>query len=660
MGVAAAQEGPLSVDVERFRPHLDTHGYGVTESAASLGHLEVGVGLWGGYEEDSVVLFADGARVLGTDEVGDSVIDRRGMANLQLGLGLGNRVGLSLDLPMVLWQKGVSLQHIVDTSQERDLVPSGSGDLRGQVKVTVVDFEESPLGVAVLVRGSAPTGVRRSLIGEGGPTAEVWGVLEVADGPVRSDGYTVRVAANGGVRIREKASFRGLELDEEFVFAGALGLRPVPEVELGAEVYGAFGGPDVAHRSLEIAPFLKLYPGRDVTLTFGGGIGLMPGLGTPDARGFIGGTLSPSFDPRVRDRDRDGIVDKRDACINIPEDLDGVEDYDGCPEDDVDGDNIADEVDACPTVAEDFDGWEDTDGCPELDNDNDGFPDGEDGCPDQPETVNGYLDDDGCPDDGRDSDGDRIRDVEDRCPNEPEDYDGWEDQDGCPEDDNDRDGYLDGDDTCPNQPETWNDWKDGDGCPDSADDSDGDGIKDEVDQCPDDREDIDGFKDGDGCPDLDNDEDGLPDVEDGCPDDAEIFNGYLDEDGCPDRAPSRVEIVKERIVIAEQVFFEVNKADIKPRSASLLDEIARILVDHPELTAIRVEGHTDSDGESLYNLTLSQARAESVVAALVERGVDEDRLEPVGFGESRPIASNADSAGKARNRRVEFYIVERE
>jgi outer membrane protein OmpA-like peptidoglycan-associated protein len=100
------------------------------------------------------------------------------------------------------------------------------------------------------------------------------------------------------------------------------------------------------------------------------------------------------------DRDGDGILDHLDLCPDEPEDLDGFEDEDGCPDPDNDGDGILDVHDACPNEPEDFDGFEDQDGCPDHDNDADRIPDALDYCPDEPETYNGYLDEDGCPDQG--------------------------------------------------------------------------------------------------------------------------------------------------------------------------------------------------------------------------------------------------------------------
>jgi OOP family OmpA-OmpF porin len=133
---------------------------------------------------------------------------------------------------------------------------------------------------------------------------------------------------------------------------------------------------------------------------------------------------------------------------------------------DSDGDGIPDDVDKCPHAPEDKDGFEDADGCPDPDNDKDGIPDSIDKCPNEPETKNGIDDDDGCPE--KDEDGDGILGSNDKCPNEAEDKDGFEDDDGCPDLDNDKDGIPDANDKCPNEPETKNGYMDEDGCPDEV------------------------------------------------------------------------------------------------------------------------------------------------------------------------------------------------
>ena len=184
-----------------------------------------------------------------------------------------------------------------------------------------------------------------------------------------------------------------------------------------------------------------------------------------------------------KDADGDGIADGADQCPAEPEDLDGDRDDDGCPEEDpapapppayvpppppepgdMDGDGVADTDDACPDVPEDLDGFKDGDGCPELDNDADGVIDGMDACPMAPEDFDQFSDTDGCPDPDNDNDG--IDDGADRCPNEPEDLDGDRDADGCPDQDADGDGVPDDSDACPDAAETLNQYLDEDGCPD--------------------------------------------------------------------------------------------------------------------------------------------------------------------------------------------------
>ena len=126
-------------------------------------------------------------------------------------------------------------------------------------------------------------------------------------------------------------------------------------------------------------------------------------------RGFI--------EPAPGDRDGDGLVDPVDQCPDKPENYNGFQDDDGCPDDpDSDGDGVPDSRDQCVMAAEDKDGYLDDDGCPEPDNDLDGIPDAADKCPNDPEDFDGYEDDDGCPD--PDNDKDTVLDVQDQCPNE--------------------------------------------------------------------------------------------------------------------------------------------------------------------------------------------------------------------------------------------------
>lgn len=305
-------------------------------------------------------------------------------------------------------------------------------------------------------------------------------------------------------------------------------------------------------------------------------------------------TPEPTPIPPPKDTDGDGIVDKLDACPDEPEDFDGVEDEDGCPDGpkDRDGDGITDDMDLCPDVPEDKDGVEDEDGCPDetLDRDGDGIPDSVDQCPDEAEDKDGFQDPDGCPD--VDNDGDGIFDVVDKCPDEGEDFDGFEDEDGCPEPDNDNDGFVDTVDNCPMEPETPNGYEDEDGCPDTK-------------------------------PEL----------------------------------PKRVQITSEQIKISEQVKFKLNSAEILPESHGILDDVVKVLKAYPRIK-IRIEGHTDDQGSEVYNLGLSKRRAASVRQYFIDAGVSEDRMTSVGLGESTPLVPGTSKEARAANRRVEFHITD--
>src|SRR5262249_48998032 len=182
---------------------------------------------------------------------------------------------------------------------------------------------------------------------------------------------------------------------------------------------------------------VHIHPLADFTVSLGGGFGLQSAARKDDFTVVAGLASAPEGDGV-------GIM------------IGGDRDHDGVP----------DSQDLCPDEPEDRDGFEDADGCPDPDNDQDGIPDAQDKCPNEPEDRDGFQDDDGCPE--PDNDGDGIADAQDKCPNEPEDRDGFEDDDGCPELDNDGDGIADAVDPCPNQAETRNGADADDGCPDSG------------------------------------------------------------------------------------------------------------------------------------------------------------------------------------------------
>lgn len=356
------------------------------------------------------------------------------------------------------------------------------------------------------------------------------------------------------------------------------------------------------------------------------------------------------------DSDGDGVSDNDDECPNMV----GSPDNNGCPDNDADSDGIPNDIDRCPTVP----GPASNNGCPEVDSDGDGIPDSNDLCPDLPgdvsangcpdsdndgiqnaedkcPTLAGTRDNDGCPDEDADSDGDGVPDIVDRCPDSP----GLSLYAGCP--DSDGDGIDDSRDACPNTagvPENQ-------GCPegttvptdDPDDDTDGDGVLNKDDRCPSRP----GLPVYDGCPDSDGD--GIDDSRDRCPNSA----GPVDLGGCPEISPSDRRILQ---IAMRSVQFESGKAEIKSESFNILVQIAEIMQRYPDFN-LSIEGHTDDLGSAENNQGLSELRARACYNFLASSGVARDRMAYVGYGESRPIATNQTISGRTLNRRVEFALI---
>jgi outer membrane protein OmpA-like peptidoglycan-associated protein len=183
-----------------------------------------------------------------------------------------------------------------------------------------------------------------------------------------------------------------------------LGLGGGVTGELGRAGFGGGIGYGIAIGDLSFAPVLRYLQVLQPTTVLASDDARLLTLGIEvtfsDARPQSAKPPPPRAKPAEHDRDHDGITDPSDKCPDRPEDMDGHDDADGCPDPDNDGDGVLDAKDACPNDAEDFDDFEDADGCPEPDNDLDGFLDADDQCPNEAEVVNGNKDFDGCPDKG--------------------------------------------------------------------------------------------------------------------------------------------------------------------------------------------------------------------------------------------------------------------
>jgi len=233
-----------------------------------------------------------------------------------------------------------------------------------------------------------------------------------------------------------------------------------------------------------------------------------------------------------------------------------------------------------------------------------------------------------------DRDKDSTPDSTDICPDVP----GIKEFGGCP--DTDMDGIPDNTDKCPVVPGIAR----FDGCP--VPDTDKDGINDDDDQCLT----VPGVARYKGCPVPDTDSDGVNDEEDSCRNEP----GLKAFNGCPS---PKVEIRSVLDKAARNIFFETGSYQLLPASFPALDTVITILKMYP-MQKLTVEGHTDNVGKAADNKILSQQRANAIVAYLVARGIGQDRLISIGYGEEKPLASNKSAAGRAVNRRVQLVLTE--
>lgn len=217
----------------------------------------------------------------------------------------------------------------------------------------------------------------------------------------------------------------------------------------------------------------------------------------------------------------------------------------------------------------------------------------------------------------------------------------------CQPTDSDGDGVPDHRDACPDTPKGAA--VDDKGCPL---DSDGDGVPDYLDKCPDTMP---GARvDEHGCEiaavppapaaPIDSDGDGVPDSMDKCPDTPR--GTRVDHTGCPLVEKSEL----------KGVWFAFDSSAITPESARVLDEVAQVFKRYPELVA-EMAGHTCSIGTEQYNQGLSKRRANAVRNYLISKDVDPAQLTARGYGELKPLNSNATREARERNRRTEMRIL---
>jgi outer membrane protein OmpA-like peptidoglycan-associated protein len=620
-------------NLQLFRPAVDSKGYFTVNASQILGHLDFSIGLIGVYARRTLEL---GSSSIGGDPSlpGFSVSDFI-TANVQASLGLFKwvQIGVSLPVHIMFGNRTPSYVSPTDSNLNNDLRFGAQfvGDVGIHPKVRFLNTSKYPVGLALLTSIYVQSGRSSQFLGEGNVSLRPEIILDKEFGFFRR----FRMSLNIGALVRiDKNTFtdQGGQYADPSVNAGQGFCVPSVPVETapGSRMFMApavdtCGTRESRSLGTQLTYGLGLsgavVPGKfDLLLEFFGYADLTGSNNAYPLEWLAGGKVylaSKSYFQfgagTLLIPNQTGTALPRAFIGFIFEPAIGDRDLDG----------IKDDVDKCPDDPEDHDDFEDEDGCPDPDNDRDGILDKDDKCPNEPETKNGFEDEDGCPDSlDLDRDGDGIPDRVDKCPDDPEDKDGFEDEDGCPDPDNDKDGILDVDDLCPNDPE-----------------------------------DKDGFEDQDGCPDPDNDKDRILDKDDKCPNEPEVYNGFEDEDGCPDKG--RVLLRRGKLEILDKIYFETAKAIIKPISFPILDAVAATLKGNPQILLVEVQGHADERGDDDYNMRLTEDRSQAVKTYLIEHGVEADRLQAHGYGETKPVCPQHNEGCWSKNRRVEFVILRR-
>ena len=507
-----------------------------------------------------------------------------------------DRVGVHLSLPVSLVQTGSLDTTGIAVPQRVSAADSPAiGDLRAGARVRIFGHaDRSPISLHVGVNFWAPTGSRASNTGDENIRLEPRLTLAGRGGPVRW-------SFTGAFTLRSDTDVLNLAIGNELKLTAGVGFVFLNDrLMIGPEAYVVTALRDLsAAQGGGSAAFKSGQWGAEVYLGASYLIADAFRIGVAGGPGLEQGPGIPTA--RV-------LMNLAYAPVSRP-----------APEPvDADGDGVTDSDDRCPTTPQGDHPNPAQRGCPMIDTDGDGVFDEDDQCVNEPQGDHPDPARRGCP--APDRDGDGVFDPDDQCPTEAQGDHPDPTRRGCPAGDRDSDTVYDHEDVCPDQNRL--------PFPDPA---------------------------RNGCPLPDADHDQVPEPPDACPNQPGVPSSDPARNGCPN---TRISVDSGQIRIVEQVFFATDRDTILPRSFRILTAVAEVLRAAPHIRRVSVNGHTDNRASDEHNNDLSQRRANSVVRWLTEHGVDAARLEAHGYGASRPIAPNTNEAGRARNRRVEFVILD--
>ena len=411
---ASAQDQGFAVN--RFEPAERGSDWFSQDSLNIAGNGRLALGLTADWAHKPLVMYTtDGDEAV-------ALIEDQLFVHLGGSVTFFERLRLGVSLPLSVYQDtnaGTLAGTTFDPSSD-----AAVGDLRAAADVRLVGKYRSPFSLAAGLRAYFPTGSQDAFTGDG----------EVRLAPrlmVGGDAGQFVYAVNAGFYYRgQSQSFAGNPTGSE-VFAGAaVGARVFddklligPEAYLSTVVEEGDAVFDRATTPFEVLFGAHYFAGEEVRIGAGVGPGLTRGLGAPELRGllsldWVASVEKPAKPAAPRDRDKDGVLDPDDACVDVPGEATDDPKTNGCPPapGDADGDGVLDPDDACVKTPGERTDDPKTNGCPPPDRDGDGVLDRDDACPDEPGEKSDDPSKNGCPK-PKDSDGDTIIDPEDACPN---------------------------------------------------------------------------------------------------------------------------------------------------------------------------------------------------------------------------------------------------
>ena len=479
----------------------------------------------------------------------------------------------------------------------------GLGDVALDARYTILNADTAPVGVGVGGRLTLPTATTAAPLGTAGLGGELQAIASQRFGPAT-------VAANLGTRFLPPTQLANVQWDDQFFYRVGSGYEVVEGIGASLDIAGqlsyaeGLSNPAASPAEFLVGGWYRLP--QELLLRAGAGTGLNSGLGSPDVRVV----LSLAYEPeKVFDRDLDGIVDKDDACPDSPEDFDNFSDADGCPD---------------PATTVQF-----------IVNDDAGAP---------VETVNTSVQTEFGTHDNGSSFELQIHPGEYAISARADRYTTVSTTFTVPQ--------AERHEVRLTMAPTFGTLRL------RVQDTDGNRVSARV-NVGRDRGQVDN---GRGELQVDAGEGTLVVNAEGYKTtniDVNVVAGET-TDLSVVLEVARAVVRREKIEILEKVYFDTNKSTIKEESFPLLNDIAEILTTNPDITLVRIEGHTDARGSASSNRRLSNGRANSVRQYLIDKGIAAARLEAKGFGEDVPVVEGSGEAIWEQNRRVEFVIVSRE